>query len=816
MASPSKKSISPILPDSAFKGFKEGTDNFTRYGFPSDEISEKRKETDKSWSLAWAQAIFYQYTNDQTLFGASQAWQIDINRKYGRGLQDSNKYRKQLLTLSNNSETPTGGDKESREGWMNISWDVISEVPRLKRVFQGLVDGTIFKPTTTAIDEKSSIDRETMMWTKWLDKVGSTQEAALIATAGGMPEEEKYLPESIDELKMLRDHGGFRLPAEMNFDKALRSVFYESNYDKLIQPLLVEDLFENNVMCVRDVVNPFTQKVEQKYTDIGRAIFPYSRESQYTDMPYWGLLTDVNIKQVAAETGMAEDLIKAIGTTYDNWAGNGDLQGLFNNVDALDQGNVNNWTAALNQRGDSHKVVVAEFEWLSKNKKTFLSKEDRNGQKRFVEKKENGNTVSEYITVYKCKWLVGTQVVWNIGKAYDIPYDKQQKKPSLSAHVVRLTGKSIVESLIPMADMYCINWFKLQNALAMAPPAGLAMEWQAMQNMMLQGQKLSPKDVVKLRMQTGSFLYKSTNIIGRPNTPHGMPFQELEGGIGRQFNEFVGLFQIFENLAQKVTGFTDVASAQNPDPNAPVKTTEMSYNATINALRPMFNALAFVKQRSAQNIVRRIQVIAKWNKAGYNAYLPSIGAAGLEVIKITSDYSAVDLGIHVEIINDQAQKSTVEQALLMAMKPQDGGPGLTVSQYMFVQQMLVDGNTKLAQLWLAHLEKQAQKRKDESLKKNAEAQGAEASKQQQLKDQAEIAKEKLKHENKMKEIALEGVLKQDQIFSTTEGKMVETVVNKILETFAAQQEGQQEQQTQMAEQSMVEAPDLTGQQQKVA
>jgi hypothetical protein len=186
------------------------------------------------------------------------------------------------------------------------------------------------------------------------------------------------------------------------------------------------------------------------------------------------------------------------------------------------------------------------------------------------------------------------------------------------------------------------------------------------------------------------------------------------------------------------------------------------------------------------------------------------------VIKITADYSAVELGIHVDIINDATQKATIEQALAMAMKPQDGGPGLTISQYMFVKRMLEGGNTKLAEIWLAHLEKQAQKRKDESLKKNAEAQGAEATKLERTKAQSEEAKATREHKNKMEQIALEGVLKQDQIFSTTEGKMVETVVNKILETFGGQQERQQEQQTQMAEQSMVEAPDLTGGQQKVA
>src|SRR5690606_18263300 len=117
----------------------------------------------------------------------------------------------------------------------------------------------------------------------------------------------------------------------------------------------------------------------------------------------------------------------------------------------------------------------------------------------------------------------------------------------------------------------------------------------------------------------------------------------------------------------------------------------------------------------------------------------------------TSDHALVDLGIQVEILNDLEQRQSVEQALLMAMKPQDGGPGITISQYMFVKRMLSDGNTKLAELWLGHLEKQAQKQKDKSLKANAEAQGAEAMKQQQMKDAAEANKIATEHKNKMEQ-----------------------------------------------------------------
>lgn len=795
------KSISPYLPN---KSIEKYTDEKKRgkFGFPSDDFSNEYKENTASWHLQMVEAIWSLYSNNQTLFGASEAWQMAINRSYGRGLQDNSKYRKQLLELSTSDNSGRGGANQSdREGWMNISWDTVSEIPRLKKVFQGLIDGTIFKPTTMAIDENSSLAKQVAMYEMWLDAKGSAAEEELMALAGADPNTEKYRPESLDELQMLKDQGGIRLPLEANFDKALRSVFYESKYEKKIQPLLAEDLFENNVMAVRTIVNPFSQRVEQKYVDVAKMIAPYSRDTQYDDMPFFGHFYESNIKEVAAETGLDEDKIRSIATTYDNWNSNPAIMDMFSNVNNLDLGNVSNWNTHAVNIGGSVKVVVAEFEYLSKDHKTYLEKKDRNQQTRVIEKKEGGNKIVEYVTVYKCKWLVGTNIVWDYGRATDIAYDSQNKKPKINAEVVRLTGKSMVDLLIPAADMYCVNWFKFQNALAMAPPAGLAMEWQSMQNMMLQGQKLNPKDIIKLRMQTGSFLYKTTNLIGKPNSPMAIPFHELEGGIGRQFNEFQAVFEMFNQFSQRFTGFTDVAAAQNPDPNAPVKTTEMSYQATITALRPMFNAMALIKQGISQNVIRRIQVIAKWNKGGYKA---TFGEAGLELIKITAKECAATMGIMIEIINDAQQRAKIEQALLMAMKPQDGGPGLTVSQYMFVQRMLEEGNTKLAEMWLRHLEAQSIKQKNKSLEENAKAQSEQNMKAEQSKMQAEMALENMKHQNKMKEIVLEGAVLQSNTATQGEITLVNSVVDQILTEFGNQMKQEQQQTQQQTQQ----APEL--------
>lgn len=792
----------PYVPDSVAKKYSGDADKQNTYGFPSDDLptSEKLKA---SYCKRYAQAIFSQYVGNNTMVTYSGVYDMILNRQYGAGLQSISKYQKQLLFGNNDQFSSTSGNPAStnvnqsaREGQMNINWDVVSQIPKLKRIFVGMVEDSIFDTTTTAIDEASGLEREKRMWEMWLDKKAGPAVAEIAELAGGMPPEQGYTPEDIEELKAYRDMGGIKLAVEIAFEKALKAIFYESDYNREIQVRMAEDLFENNMCAVKDEVDPYTQKVKVRYVDPTRYIGQYTRRNGYNDTVFAGELIEVDVKEVAARTHLSEDQIEAVASSYNNWNGNvtwnTSLNPLYTDLSTAPY-NMN-----VNYNMHQFKVSVMDVEWISKEYNGKTKKLDRNGIERYLDD-EKGNLKIEKFQVFKAKWVVGTDIVYDYGYAYDIPYDKVAKRPHLSYHVVRVPGRSMVQMMIPLADAYCLNWYKFQNALVKAPPSGLAVEFQSLQNIYMGGNKLSVTDVIKLRANTGYYLYKSTNPFGKVNTGS-RPFDEVEGGIGRQFNEFLASFDLFEAMAQKITGFTDIAAAQNVGDRSAVRNNEMAYASTANALKPYFNCLVLAKERLSRNAIRRVQIVAKYNKSGYNAYIPATGQASMEVIKITGDYSAAEMGVHIEVNNTQQDAQDITQAAMQAMSPgKDGGQGITMSQFLFIKQMINNNNLKLARMWLGYLEQRNQKEAAERAQKNIELQNKGNQEAIMIASQAEEKKAQADHKRNIEKLFFEYTFKHDEATQGTENAIIQKYAEAILNQMTMEQQAALEGESQSPE-----------------
>lgn len=801
-----KNNTSNYIPEPIVSGFDGATDKF---GFPSDNIPTEDK-LKPDWIRKVAQAIFGCYMSNNALIGYNQVSDMIVNRQYGAGLQSILKYRKQIEVDGANGDIDDpgiiGNRSNDREGSLNINWDVISELPKLKRIFTGMVEGSIFDTSISAIDERAGLERESMMWDMWLKSKSLEIENEILALAGGSPSEDMYIPQDIDELKAYRDMGGIKLHVEIAFKKALTSVFYESNYDREVQVKLAEDVFENNVACVKDYVDPFSQRVKTRYVDPTRFIGQYNRATMYEDSTFAGELVDMSIVDIAAQTRLSEQQLQTIGNQYNNWLGNVTLNNLYN-PNATDLG-MAPYTVIWNNNASNYKVLVLDFEVLSKDFDVRLKKKDRTGVDRYINDGKGGNVKVEKIRVYRGKWVVGTDVVFDYGYAYDIPYDKQKKKPKLSFHAFRIPGRSICQMLIPLADAYALNWYKFQNALVKAPPAGLAVEFQSLQNITLAGRKMKPSDVLKLRTQTGFYAYRSTNVFGRSNSNTALPFHELDGGIGRQFDEFLKSFDLFQALMQRVSGFTDIAAAQSPQPREAVGNNQMAYAATTNALKPLFNALVVIKEKTARNCVNRIQVVAKYNKEGYQGYIPTIGNASMEAIKITADYSSYEMGLIVRVQNDMEQKQALEVALIEAMRPgKDGAPGLTVSQYLFIKDMLANNNLELARVWLSHMENKTRGEADRRMKENMQLQGQENMKLEDLKQKNELARMQRESELKNDNMFYEYLFKHNAEETSSESRIIEKYADLILQRFTANTEAAAGQEAEIAP----EAADLAQQ-----
>lgn len=725
-----------LFPTSALDAIKK---NIT--GFPSDNIPPEDK-LKKDYALASCRAVLQYYvTNQCGILYADQA-RFNLNRMYGDGEQPVQIYQEMLglntEDINGNGDTGNNGNNVARKGWLNVNWKVISQIPKLMKIVIGMSDAVDYIPTPLAIDEVSGVEREELKWKTWLEtQLGPVKQA--MAEMQGMPYEEPlFVPKSIQELEMYEETGGIKLPIEAAVEKILTSAFYESDWDKEVAQKIIADLFNLNVGAAKDYVDPFTQKCKARYVDPAKLIIQYSKTHEYKDSQFAAELVEYTIKQVVAENpDITEEQILAVAGMYDGWMTN--TKGDYDYTNApfsterygLDAQNVL-----------SYKITVADVEWIGVNKKRANKKKDKSGTDRYFPD-EKGNTETSYMTVYKAKWIPGTDIIWDYGQAYDIPYDRMEKRPLLSYHVSRVQGKSFTETLIPMADMYCINWFKFQNAWAMAPPAGLAVEYTSLINMKLGEKTLSPKDILALRMQTGTFPYKNTNIFGKMQSG-GFPFQELQGGLGRQADEFFRAFDFFAKLEQELAGFTSIAAANTPSKDALVGVQQLAYEATANVLRPLMKSFVNIKEKVSRNIARRGQVIAKYNPKGYTAYQGTIGGGSLEVLKISADRPLADIGIMIRVV-PQSAKQFLQELLAQAMRPgKDGDMGITYGDALFIRRMIDAGQLIQAEMWLSYKQKKAQDQKEKFAQQNAQVNGEQARETEAMK--FEKQKEMITHE----------------------------------------------------------------------
>ncbi|MBU1613605.1 hypothetical protein KKC87_04250, partial [Patescibacteria group bacterium] len=329
---------------------------------------------------------------------------------------------------------------------------------------------------------------------------------------------------------------------------------------------------------------------------------------------------------------------------------------------------------------------------------TFIYEEEGNK----VWDTENKKTkVQKYKVVYKAKWIIGTDYVYDFGLQHDVPRPGK-KEVELSFKFYKLPGRSIVSLSVPNLDQIQLTWLKLQNSLAMSSNSGIAVEYTSLMNMKLGGEKMAPLEILSIRRDTGDLIYKMTTHMGKQNIPGGMrPIQELVGGIGPQLNEFITIFDLNLNFIRDLTGINQIADASTPNPNQSVGGAEMAIAATNNALKPLYSGYVRLKELVARSAAIRIQLLVKYDKTAYEGYIPVVGGAGVKILSIGAEILDTDWEIQIQAKPTQQRKQTILQAATIAMQPdKDGFIGIEIADYMMIERMLEAGNEKLAETML--------------------------------------------------------------------------------------------------------------------
>lgn len=728
-------------------------------GMPSDDIDPKLKRG--TWALAWARFIYSQFFNNQCYTTWDKLSTYRLLRLYGAGKQPREFYMDTLLgSMSDKNNVNENG---IRKGYYNVNWDIWSPCPKFKRIVIGRFESQDHSISANAIDPLSGAEKEKMMYKAWADSLFAKQEAEVKKMVGLRDANRvKYLPDSLEELQMYSEMGGFKMSKEIDIEKALDYTDYISK-EKRLRRRLFGDFFDINIAAEQDYFDPIDKKIKYRYIDPEYSVFDYSKESDFNDMRFWATQRLMSIKQVRIESGISENELRKLALTFENVFGNPNGEYI----------NRYSFAQYKNKDGvyvyDTYKIPVWVCEWKSVDKKYRMTRETPMGKLTFEQEgKDYGKVwdsdkrkteITEYQNVYTCNWIMGSEHVFGDGQLDLVPRDAQ-KRVNMTAHVYALDGPSIVESIKENLDQIQITKLKLQNELAESAPNGIKVEFGSLNNISLGNKEMKPLDLLKLYRQRGDIIYKATTHAGKLNQ-FGSPIEPIKGGIGlERLQEFTNLFEMNFQMISEACGI-DRTSAASQKPGEPVTATETKFAvaSTTDALQPMYSGFMDIRESAARNAAYRIQTIVKYVPGAYNVYYPILGQATMQELKLSKDDS--DYGIKIEALPTEQEMMDARNAAQEALKPGKDGENISYGEYLLITQMIGLGQIKQA---VAVLNFRLNKRKKEALdlqQQNMELNAKNAQQTEKIKIDGELQKIRTKAIEDRKTQVLVALIQKD-------------------------------------------------------
>jgi len=608
------------------------------FGFPSTNINPKLKK-EKKYCVAWAKSIYSNHVKGRAgiPYGELSAW--DEQRLYGKGAQSRDQYRSITMNESSGATSTDletdGGAQDTlegrRKGWKNVNDQIVSPASKIKDVFHGIFDNQDYEIDTDTIDINSGAIKDRAKY-GLLTQTLFAKELARLRAIGNIPETQKdFVPRNVTDLEMYEASGGFKLQIAKSMEKIIRHTFQISDWDNVLKKKLLDDVLDIGYIALREVYDNDTFKTKVKYVDPSCLTIQYSKEDDYEDADWCGYYTTYTISQLEQQ-GFSRDELYKIAK---DWSGK------------LNNPSVERWPQyeTANSLGgydyDFYRVPVYEVEWIDSDMSRYLKYNSRNGSERIkavdydadpnnYEKKEIVNHSTR--VVYKCKWIIGTDKAFDYGISND-QIRPLPSKPVLSYRVIKVTENPIMKRLIPVFDKMQLAWLRYQNALIMSAGGGWAVNVRLLSNITLGKEKLSFKKVFEIMKNNSILFYSDTPVNGQYQGGAVNPVTPLPSMLKDEIANAIQEFEYSMKQVEHLTGLTPVALGGTPEERAGKGTTELSFSATQNVMRPIISNVMELKSRIANSAMLHSQMLIRGNKRSYDAYTDVIGEMDVAALK---------------------------------------------------------------------------------------------------------------------------------------------------------------------------------------
>lgn len=682
--------------------------------FPKHNIDPRKK--DKKWHLDFIKAAYnaYEMGVGEKMF-YKKAMKYEEIRSYALAKQSVNKYKKTM-----------GIDEETNTTYANVDFRVLGIIKRKRQTALGRLQKSSYNISATTIDTqaRNEVDEYyAQVKAKLAMKKAIEEQMPQLANHPALQLDTKD-PQDLDELEMQAEFG-FKHQMAIEAEDAVNLGFAWNDINRL-RDTVFEKLFDEGVSVYKTGLGK-DGKPKMRICDNRNIICNYVNYADFRDLLYIGEVIEMPFYTFEQESEGAftpEELEKIYNSASSSY------------------GNSMNYPP-YGQRGyDRMKVWVVDLQWYSIDNTYFESRIDRRGNEIVVPipfDKAQYNTrkysVRKDTMVYKGKWILGTDFIYDWGKKENIiRHPKEFGEARLDYHVEcinfhNMECKGVMEDLIPIADQIQNAWLKWQNIQNSLLPYLIEIDLDALEDVAIGkgGAVLTTKEVLDMAFQSGILVSRRRDISEKNINYNAVNFIETNYGelIREAWNNLISVI----GLVNEVIGLNELTDGNTPNPKILTNPALMANEGTNNALYNITKAEKNLLLKAANAMVSLLQLAVKRGKV--EGYLPALGMDTPKFISISPNLALHDFGIILEDKPSDEMKQMLQAEIMKAR----GDDTLDITDAILVES---EPNIKRAWKMLAY---KISKRRDQKQKEAMQLQQMNAQVQMQSNQQAEQMKQ---------------------------------------------------------------------------
>lgn len=548
-------------------------------GFPTHFVAPHIKETKEYMykvlsAMHGSDRASVGLGNSNMLFTSEKTSRLAELRSFARGNQSIDRYKAILGVREKTKKNP------NPNSYKVLDWSILDVASKFTNLLEGRLIAQNNDVGVKAVD-KHALREKRMTKIRLQENVINAPFLNEVTQRTGIQFEKQVqedvvpLPESLGDVDIHMEMF-YKEEYCMVMQDLLKNINEQDDYNELLKEA-AKDLVEIGIAGTKTYA--IGNKIRRRNVNIERLISSASNKPNFEDVQWIGEYWDITIGELKELAGaqFTEEQYKDIAEKK--------LGRSFGQIGSLEMRDYyeNNYCYPW----DNTKITILDGIWFSPDERVYRLITDENGNTDLIQKpyqwwanlrakgvtEESFNKVNRHKVViqplnniYQGMLVVGTEYVFNYGLCKDMLKDETTKGKAIGPFCIYRLKKSPTEIIIPILNNIQINWLQYQHHAAKSRPAGLDIEFTALQDIRLEGasgKKLTPKQALEIYFDTGILLWRRRDASG--NLSNFRPINELQNGLNpasaQHFNNIVNNIDLLRNMI----GENELTDASTPN-----------------------------------------------------------------------------------------------------------------------------------------------------------------------------------------------------------------------------------------------------------